>query len=308
MTGVYHINLEKPLTSAPESVCCIGYFDGVHLGHQALIAKTDQMAGKMHAESALITFDPDPWVTIKGTKDSALEHITTLEQKIELAREYGIAIIYILDFTKEMCSLSPEDFVTKALHQIPLKGIVCGYDFHYGARGAGNGESLKKEAGCPVEIVREIQDADGKISSTRITRLIKSGDITTAAVLLGHPFEMRGTVIHGKRIGRTMGFPTANIHVPSEYVLPRTGVYACYMIAEGKEYAAMVNLGHNPTINFTSQLSLEANLLNFEGDLYGQNVALRFIHRIRDEKKFGSKEELITQLRHDQDEVRKMLL
>lgn len=306
--SIYHINLKDRLKDAVPVVCCIGYFDGVHLGHQALIAQAHQLAKETNAAVGLITFDPDPWVTIKHTENEKLDHITTLEQKIALAKEYGVTEFFILDFTSEMAALPPMDFVRKVLHQIPLKGIVCGFDFHYGAMGAGDGESLTQQSSCPVRIVREIHDSVGKISSTRITELIKSGDIVQAAVLLGHSFEMKGTVVHGKRIGRTMGFPTANIQVPAEYVLPETGVYACYADVVGKEYAAMVNLGHNPTINYTSRLSMEANLIDFSGDLYGQEITIRFINRIRPEKKFADEDQLINQLRHDQNTVREMLL
>ena len=284
---------------------CIGYFDGMHRGHQALIRKTLEYAGKYCCESALITFDPDPWVRVR--KDTEIRHITTMQQRIELAAGFGIRNIIILDFTDEMAALTPEEFHEKILGRCSLKALVCGFDFHYGYRGSGSSETLKEAGGFEVAVVDAVTEGGIKISSTRICELIGRGEIEEAEKLLGFPFEMAGKVIRGKGIGRQMGFPTANIQVPEEYILPRPGVYAGFVTVKGKQYKAMINLGHNPTINYTVILSLEAHLLDFSEDIYGERVIVRFVSFMREETRFMNQTNLIMQLELDEKNVRKIL-
>lgn len=260
---------------------CIGYFDGMHLGHQALIHKTLEMAEKYDCESALITFDPDPWVTIKGMND--LHHITTMRQRINLAVSFGIENIVILKFTKEMSEKSPEEFVREILGQINLKGIVCGFDFHYGYKGQGNSETLKQQADFEVSVVEAVSDETGKISSTRISEAIVQGNMPEANRMLGYEYQIEGRVIHGRHIGTGMGFPTANVGYSKEYILPKKGVYVCYARIGSVFCRAMVNIGHNPTVNYTDKMSLEAHLIDFKGDLYGKMITVYFIQYLRPE-------------------------
>lgn len=276
---------------------CIGYFDGMHKGHQQLIHETIAMAKKMHCESALITFDPDPWVTIKGIKD--VKHITTMRERLNRAVEFGIQNIIIFEFSHEFSQLSPADFVQEILTKISLKGLVCGFDFHYGSKGAGNPETLQQTAGIPVCIVQPITDAKGKISSTRITQCITQGNMEEATEMLGYPFRISGIVVHGRHQGHSIGFPTANIQYDAEYILPKGGVYAGFAIVDNQRYETMVNLGHNPTFNYRNDMSLEAHILNFNGDLYGKYITIEFISFIREEKRFSSKGNLIMQLEQD---------
>lgn len=276
---------------------CIGYFDGVHKGHQELITKTISMAKEKKCETALITFDPDPWVTIKGLQN--VQHISTMRQRINKAVALGIQNVVILKFTKEVSDLSPEDFIHKVLGKLNLQGIVCGFDFHFGAMGKGNGEVLKEIASYDVEIVSEVDDNLGKISSTRISNYIQEGEMHKVSELLGNPYTIEGTVIHGRREGTLIGFPTANVSYSSEYILPKIGVYACFAYIHGQRYEAMVNLGHNPTFNYKKELSLEAFLLNYHGDLYGKSISISFIEYMRDEMKFKSKDNLVMQLEQD---------
>ncbi len=304
---IVNISVDKKIFSRIPSVACIGYFDGVHLGHQALIRKTVELAERLQCQTSLITFDPDPWVTIKGIPSEGLQHITTMPQRVALAAAYGIQNIYILKFTKAMSRLTPEEFRTEVFEQMNLKGIVCGFDFHYGYKGEGNCETLKKIEGIEVEVVDEVSDSVGKISSTRITQLLKEGKIEDAERLLGHPFVIDGKVIRGRHKGTSMGFPTANIYSGTEYVTLKTGVYACYVRRGAKEYRAMVNLGHNPTMNYTSALSLEAHILDFNEDIYGERISVRFVTWIRPEKDFKNKDNLIMQLEQDVRTVRNLL-
>ncbi len=276
---------------------CIGYFDGMHLGHQALIQKTLEMAEKYECESALITFDPDPWVTIKGIND--LHHITTMRQRINLAVSFGIENIVILKFTKEMSEKSPEEFVHEILGQINLKGIVCGFDFHYGFKGQGNSETLKQQADFEVSVVDAVSDEYGKISSTRISEAIVNGNMPEANRMLGYEYQIEGRVIHGRHIGTGMGFPTANVGYSKEYILPKKGVYVCYARIGSVFCRAMVNIGHNPTVNYTDKMSLEAHLIDFKGDLYGKMITVYFIQYLRPEMKFRNSDNLVMQLDQD---------
>lgn len=302
---IIKIGVDTKRTYTKPMCACIGYFDGMHKGHQQLLKHTISMAKKMHCESALITFEPDPWVTIRHAKD--VKHITTMRERLNRAVQFGIQNIIILEFTKEFSQLSPEEFVQKILSQISLKGIVCGFDFHYGAMGKGDARSLQQTEGIEVDIVAPVEDAKGKISSTRITNCIEQGQMEEAAEMLGYYFRISGVVVRGRHQGHSIGFPTANVQYDSEYLLPKGGVYAGFVVIEGKRYPAMINLGHNPTFNYRNDMSLEANILDFDEDLYGKTIGVEFVHFIREEKRFTSKGNLIMQLEQDIYTTRKIL-
>ena len=285
-------------------VACIGYFDGMHKGHQALVNATLEKAKELGVESGLITFDPDPWVTLRDAKD--VKHITPLQQRINIAVELGIKNIFILNFTKEMAALSPLDFI-KVLDSCNIKALICGFDYHYGQFGKGDIESLKRDADFEVVVVDAVNDNEGKISSTRITNLIEEGEVHKAEELLGYAYRVEGYVVHGNAKGRTIGYPTANVSVPSEYLEPKGGVYACFALIDGKKYKAMVNIGHNPTFNYTETMSLEAYILDFSGDLYDKRLKISFKYYLRPEKKFKYIGNLKMQLEQDEFAVRTLL-
>lgn len=285
-------------------VACIGYFDGMHKGHQALVNATLEKAKELGVESGLITFDPDPWVTLRDAKD--VKHITPLQQRINIAVELGIKNIFILNFTKEMAALSPVDFI-KVLDSCNIKALICGFDYHYGQFGKGDIESLKRDADFEVIVIDAVSDSEGKISSTRITNLIEEGEVHKAEELLGYAYRVEGYVVHGNAKGRTIGYPTANVSVPSEYLEPKSGVYACFALVDGKKYKAMVNIGHNPTFNYTETMSLEAYILDFSGDLYDKRLKISFKYYLRPEKKFKYIGNLKMQLEQDEFAVRTLL-
>lgn len=285
-------------------VACIGYFDGMHKGHQALVNATIEKAKELGVESGLITFDPDPWVTLRNEKD--VKHITPLQQRINIAVELGIKNIFILNFTKEMAALSPLDFI-KVLDSCNIKALICGFDYHYGQFGKGDIESLKRDADFEVVVIDAVSDNEGKISSTRITNLIEEGEVHKAEELLGYAYRVEGYVVHGNAKGRTIGYPTANVSVPSEYLEPKGGVYACFALIDGKKYKAMVNIGHNPTFNYTETMSLEAYILDFSGDLYDKRLKISFKYYLRPEKKFKYIGNLKMQLEQDEFAVRTLL-
>lgn len=302
---IERIDLNRLRHISLPTVACIGYFDGMHRGHQALINKTLELAKEKNCESSLITFDPDPWVTIHDGED--IQHITPLNQRINMAVRFGIKNVFIINFSKDMCELSPEDFINKVMGCINLQALVCGFDFHYGYKGEGNTDTLQKQASYDVHVIGEIKEDGEKISSTRIRSLITDGNMVLTEKLLGYPYEMDGYVRHGNHKGHTLGFPTANIYFSKEFLLPKPGVYAGYIFTQGKRYRAMINLGHNPTCNYKEELSLEAHLLNFTGDLYGQRVRIQFKQFLRNEVKFKSMGNLTMQLEQDLFAVKRLL-
>lgn len=303
---IFEIKMGSEHKMSKPIVACIGYFDGMHKGHQALIAETVRLAEQKGCEPALISFEPDPWVVIKGMQN--VKHIFTMRERINLSVHFGIKNIILLHFTKEMSELSPMAFIDLINSQLNLKGIVCGFDFHYGFHGEGNTETLKKDVDYSVSVISAVEDEQGKISSTRISQAIRNGDFQAASDMLGFEYGITGFVIHGAHKGTTLGFPTANIKYDAEYLMPRPGVYAGFVEVNHHRYSAMMNLGHNPTFNFKEELSLEAFLFDFYGDLYNHQVTVYFKEFIRDEKKFQSFNNLKLQLDQDRKNAKKVLL
>lgn len=287
---------------------CIGYFDGLHLGHQALIEKTKQLAKKYQCESALITFDPDPWVTIKKIQN--VQHLTTMKRRYQLAETFGIQHVIVLDFCDEMAALSPCEFVEMLVQRCNLKALVCGFDYHYGKLGQGDKDTLLDQAHQRFEVamVDSVNDQTGKISSTRICEALHKGEIHQANAMLGYAYQIDGTVIHGHHKGSQWGFPTANIDYPQEAILPQPGVYVGKAIVKNHIWEAMINLGHNPTCNHVERLSLEAHLLDCDEDLYNLPMQLTFCVKLRDEVKFSNLDELIDQLQHDKQQVKQYFM
>ncbi len=294
---IVQIDINKPIRIDRPMVACIGYFDGLHLGHKALIDKTKEISLKDNLDTALITFDPDPWVTIKNLK--FVKHLTTMKQRINLAVQHGIKNIIILKFSKEMANLTYEEFNRFILAKCNIKTMVCGFDFHYGKNGIGNIDTLIQANLFKVEVIESVNYNHEKISTTRIIKALKDGNIELANKLLGYNYEILGKIVKGNQKGSKIGFPTANIACEAEYYLPRQGVYACYVKVMNKKYKAMVNIGHNPTFNYVDIVSVEAHLIDFNHDIYGCNISLEFVKFLRLEKKFNNIDNLILQLEQD---------
>ena len=292
------LSLGKPIT-AEECCACIGYFDGLHRGHRALLAEAVKAAKEKGVKSALITFYPDPLDVLTGEVHL---HIQDFATRLSLIGKAGIELVYILDFTKEMASLPPEVFVREILEKLQLKTLVCGFDFHYGAKGAGDAKTLAA-GNYEVRCIEEVSD-EGKISSTRIRNCLAEGKIEEANRLLGYSFFLQGEVISGLRNGRRMGYPTANIAYHPEQLLPLPGVYSGYAEIHGQLYQAMINFGDNPTIVDGKKKSLEVHLLDFEEDIYGEVLRVYFLHYLRGEKRFASLEALKQQLAQDEVQIR----
>lgn len=285
-------------------VFALGFFDGVHQGHQALLAECVRLAKELNIETAAITFlqhpqslfvkDPPPLINTDADRDRLLQH-------------YGIRNIYKLPVTREVMSTPWERFLEDLLEQ-GAAGFVCGDDFRFGSRGEGDGKKLTafcRERGLPCTIVPE-QTVDGvRISSTYIRRLLEGGEMETAVKFLGHPHILSGEVVPGRKLGRTIGIPTANILLPQQLVQPKLGVYACKALVDGEEYLAVTNIGSRPTVG-GHQVRAESWLLDFAGDLYGKEITLAFHSFLREEQKFSGLEELQKEIRKNGEEVRKI--
>lgn len=277
---------------------CIGYFDGLHLGHQQLVRNAIQSANEKNGQSALITFDPDPWQVLKNIDD--IDHLTTMEERIKIGASLGIEKWIILEFTKELASLSPDAFLNEILIPMNIQTLVCGFDYHYGCRGLGNIETLKQQQAFEVKVISEVDYEEEKISSTRIEKAISQGQMELSEKLLGRPYSLCGIVVRGNHIGTNiLGFPTANLELSASYVIPQRGVYVGACLVQDQLIRSMINIGHNPTCNHRDKLSVEAHLIDFNADLYGQPIVLYFYEKLRDEVKFNSADELIDQLNKD---------
>lgn len=278
---------------------CIGYFDGLHLGHQALLHKTLELAEKTQSKAAIITFEPDPWETIFEKK---YQHLTTMKDRIEMAKTMGFDYFIILTFNKEMSALTGEQFYQRILKTMPLKHLVCGFDFKYGYKGQGTIEQLKQQAKTfDITVIEQVKDGQEKISTTRIIEAINQGNVEEAHRLLGYPYRIRGVVGSGRKQGTKIGYPTANIDYHCEYIIPAEAVYVGELMLDNKTYPAMISIGHNPTFNQRIDLALEVHIFNFNRSIYGERVAVNFLHYLRPQIKFDYIDDLIQQL--DQDKI-----
>lgn len=285
-----------------QRVFALGFFDGVHLGHQALLKACVGMAEKLGVETAAITFEAHPQSLFSNQIPPLL---TTLADRNRLLVRYGMEHIYAFPVTKEIMSTDWREFLDQ-LMDCGAAGFVCGDDFRFGNRGEGNGEKLRDycaERGLPCVIVAE-QTLDGtRICSTYIRRQIEDGDMVTAVRFLGHPHILTGEVVSGRQLGRTIGIPTANLHLPQDVLVPKFGVYCCKAIVDGKTYLAVTNVGNRPTVG-GHRVTVEPWLLDFEGDLYGKIMTLEFYAFLRPEKKFASLDELRQEIRKNAEQTR----
>ncbi len=267
----------------------IGNFDGLHLGHQELINRTVSF---YDTKPALLTFNPHPAKVLKNVKH---QELTSMSQKISLLEQTPLQYAYFVNFTREFSNLSAEEFIS-FLKGLAVKRVVVGRDFRFGAYASGTIEDLKKH--FLVEVVDDVLINNTRISSTYIKDLIYSGEIEKAKKLLGRYYEIEGKVIHGDKVGRTLGIPTANLDY-EDFVLPKNGVYYCLVDLDGVSYGGALNIGYNPTINYSENKRAEVNILNFEKEIYNQVLKIKIIKFLRPELKFNSKEELVSQMQND---------
>lgn len=300
------INLTYPhqllQTDLPETVCAIGFFDGIHRGHLEVINSAVKIAKEKKMESAVITFHPHPIVVLKQDADD-IQYITPLQQKQRILQKLNVDRLYIITFNKELSMLSPKEFIHHFLVRLHIKHVVAGFDFSYGHKGQGNMEMMESLSNglITTTTIAKVEMENEKISSTKIRNLLKKGDIKKTNELLGRVLEVTGTVIEGDKRGRTIGFPTANLKISEEALLPKTGVYAVKIRYQNMVYEGMANLGYKPTFaNNKSKPSLEVHIFDYNNNLYGEELKVEWHVFIREEKKFNSVEELITQIKNDE--------
>ncbi|RRC93075.1 bifunctional riboflavin kinase/FAD synthetase [Erysipelotrichaceae bacterium OH741_COT-311] len=292
---IFHLDLNNKDCLNVEVAACIGYFDGLHLGHQALISKAKEVAKEKTIASALITFDLDPWIIIK--KMCQYKYLTTYQKRIEMIEKFGIEHLIVLHFDEAMAKLTYQEFNLLLKERLHIDTMICGFDFHYGYQG--KGDVLTLSSSFPTIMIEEIKDTGEKISSTRISRCLKQGDVKQANRLLNYYYHVDGLVVKGKQKGRMIGFPTCNLAVDHKLLLPKPGVYLGYVKHDNTMYKAMINIGHNPTFNLSLTPSVEVYILDFSQYIYDQIITVYFNEYLRDEYKFESIEALIEQLNQD---------
>ena len=286
-------------------IFALGFFDGVHLGHQALLEACREMSAQLGAKPGVVTFIGHPDTLVAG-KTPPL--INTAHDREKLLRSYGMERVDTLNFDRALMKMPWEEFFALLLRK-GAAGLVCGRDFRFGHKGAGNAEKLQsacREAGIPCTVVEDRLLDGVRISSSYIRTLLETGNISDANRFLGHPHVLSGRVIPGRQLGRTMGIPTANLQLPQGLLTPAFGVYACRVRVEGKTYMAVTNIGTRPTVE-GHHVTVEPWLLDFSGDLYGKELTLEFHAFLRPEKKFPDLEALKTQIQKDAAQTRALL-
>jgi riboflavin kinase / FMN adenylyltransferase len=279
----------------------VGSFDGVHLGHLDVIGHLKRAAQTAQAAPALITFEPHPRCVLDPA--NCPSSITTLREKLDAVEKAGVAHAIVLRFDRELMSLSPQEFVDRLSTVMDIRAWVIGFDFAFGRGRTGNAEWLRAH-GHTVDVVPPFKIDGRELHSSEIRRLVTAGEVDTANRLLGREFSMSGPVEAGARVGRTLGFPTANISPEPNKLVPALGAYAGRVIAPEGEFVAALSVGYRPTFGGT-ELKVEAFLLDFEGDLYQQRLELRFLRWLHADIKFPTKDDLIRQLKQDVAETRR---
>lgn len=290
-----------------ERAVAVGMFDGVHLGHQALVGQLAQCAKTSGLSSCVITFADHPLRQIRPEKAPRL--LTTCRQKTELLRQAGADEVIALDFNDELRRLTAREFMRETKERLGVKLWLMGFNHRFGSDGISDFNEYRRigrELGIEVELAscEVVEGIDLPVSSSLIRKSLDEGGVDQANRMLGRPYSIIGTVEEGLRIGRTIGFPTANISPEMQnQEIPKNGAYACEAVIDGQEWPAMTNIGHRPTIGEGLDATIETHVIGFEGDLYGKHVEVRFIKRLRDECRFGDLECLKKQLAFDLESV-----
>ena len=284
------------------SVVTIGTFDGVHIGHQKIIKRLISVGNQKGLKSVILTFFPHPRMVIQPDFDLKLLH--TIDERKSVLKKFGLDSLVIKPFTKEFSNLSAQEYVNQVLiDELNTKHVIIGYDHHFGKNRSANIEDLRDFGKIFDFTVEEISAQDIEevaVSSTKIRQALLEGDLSTANSYLGYPYFLTGTVVKGKGLGKTIDFPTANIHIAQNYkLIPKSGVYVVSSEINNASVYGMMNIGTNPTVNDNEQQSIEVNFFNFEQDLYGKELVINIHHRLRDEVKFDSLEALTNQLKKD---------
>ena len=296
-------------TTQQPTVLTIGTFDGVHLGHQKIVERVVTTARQEGLLATVFTFFPHPRMVVQH--DKGLKLIHTLEEKKQLLQQLGVDLLVVQPFNEAFAQLTAEEFVSTILvEHLNVKKVIIGYDHRFGRNRTANIDDMRlfgKKYGFAVEEI-SVQEVDEvSVSSTKIREALNKGDVTTAEHYLGTPYSLTGRVVHGLKLGRTLGYPTANIQVTEEYkLIPKDGVYAVYSYIDGRKVYGMMSIGKNPTIE-RKGASIEVYFFDFNGDLYDQKLTIEFVQYLREEQKFATIDLLKKQLQDDETTARKAI-
>lgn len=294
-----------------ESILTIGTFDGVHLGHKQIITKLLEESKEKGLRNFLITFEPHPQVVIQRADKPEVYLITTIKERLEIFGELGVENILIIDFTSEFSKIEPEDFIRNYLYKIGFQKLIIGHDHTFGKDRQGSIDTLKKLSeidNFEIEQIPPFKLNEQTISSTIIRRLLKKAKINEANAMLGYKFFIKGKVQFGRGMGAQLGYPTANIKTTiSHKLLPSFGVYVVESILEGQKYYGIANMGLRPTLTNDVKPTLEVHYLDFDGDLYNQEIEVEFIDFLRTEIKFENSSDLTHQIRKDEKQARRLI-
>jgi riboflavin kinase/FMN adenylyltransferase len=297
--------MTKTLYNGEAIVLALGFFDGVHLGHQALLKRTKEIGDQLGIKTGVMTFKEHPLERIFPNYTPWL--ITSNAEKEAKIRKFGLDYVFLNPFTERLMKLTPEKFITDyLLKKYNVKVVVVGYNYNFGYKGAGTTEKLRElgqEYGFTVEILPQYSIDKHSVSSTFIRELISAGQVEEVSKFLGHDYALTGQVVEGKKLGRQYGIPTANIKLDPKIVLPNTGVYYTHVYFNGKCLNGLTNLGCNPTFE-KHPFSIETYIYDFDGDIYGEEITIVFKNKIRNEIKFDSVDDLIAQIRSDIEDIR----
>jgi len=294
----------ESIEQIPDGVVTIGSFDGIHLAHQAILKKVVRYAADHRLKSTAVTFDPHPRLVVQNTDGKSVELLTTIDEKIELFKSLGLHRVIFIPFSIEFSQMPPELFLSETIcKKIGVKKLIIGYDHGFGRNRSGGIELMIKSAeacGFKVNVEEPISNEKGIISSTLVRAFLKKGDVSSAAVCLDRPYSLSGKVVKGDGRGKEhLRYPTANILVHDRHkCLPANGVYVVRVRIANSDYQGVMNIGLRPTFGKT-EISLEVHLFDFDGDIYGKEITVEFLERVREEKKFDSPDDLISQIDRD---------
>lgn len=295
------IDLDKNHEIVKESVMGLGNFDGLHSGHREIIKKVKEISKQKNLKSSVLLFKQH---TNEVFPHFPRYYISSLEDKIEILKELDIDYIYIINFTLDFAQLNNEEFILDFLRdKLLAKHLVCGPDYTFGKKSKGNVDTLdiyQKEGLIDVYVQEYIMDRDKKISSTLIRSLIENGKVSEVKKFLCRNYSISGTVIHGFKIGsKELGYPTANIKLNFKYIIPEEGVYLTYAYHQGKKFLSLTSIGTNPTVTDSKDVKLEVFILDFNSSIYGDEIKIEFLEKIRNQIKFDNKDDLIDQMNKD---------
>ncbi len=306
---IHHQSLSFPRPS--QAVVTTGTFDGVHLGHKTIVDRLIESARQIEGESVVVTFDPHPRQVLYPN-DQSLKLLQSIEEKAARLEALGVDHLLVLKFDKAFSELSSDTFIRNILvDAVGTRKLVVGYDHHFGKNREGSFESLRKQGlihGFTVEEIPAHDIDQVSVSSTAIRKALMLGDIKTANSYLGYAYSLSGEVVQGNQMGRQLGFPTANLRISNPLkLIPAIGVYAVTVVIQNRTFNGMLNIGYRPTLTEDLMLTSEVHILDFSEDIYGESIQVRFMDRLRDEKRFTGKDELIQQLQEDRFQVAQLL-